>query len=625
MIGKVLGNRYEIVEKIGDGGTAFVYKGIDNLLNRYVTIKILRPEFVSDQDFLRRFRREAQSAASLSHPNIVSIYDVGAENGIHYIIMEYVKGRSLKAIIEEEGPLPVDTAVEYAEQIAIALDHAHKHGIIHRDVKPHNILIGDDERVKVTDFGIARAATASTVTYNGAILGSVHYFSPEQARGEQTGIKSDIYSLGIVLFEMLTGQVPYSGESPVSIAVKHLQEPFPNPRDINPEIPVYISAIIRRAVAKDPEERFNSAREMAEELDRWLQGKEMEFSTIERPPVINPANERKNKKAVKRKKNRAPLVVAIILTIAVLALLAYGALKLLQSLNVPEVIVPNVEGETWEAAYEILTEKGLKPRLEKQVPSDTVDAGRIISQDPKANRTVKEGREVSLVVSTGPELVVVESVIGKTRREAILILDNNFEIKVVEEYSQEPVDTVIDQDPGGGHKIAKGSEVTIWVSKGTEPVEMIVLVGRTLRDTQAWLDFFGILTGEISYRESYEYPEGYIIEQYPPPGEMVQAGDFVDLVVSEGPGNYENGGYEPEEPEPEEPGEPEKPEPEEKQIIISTEEIPAGASIKVIINDEKGRRENEYINDGNPITVTGWGSGTVEVIWGSSSRLQHFS
>ena len=207
MIGKVLGNRYEIVEKIGDGGTAFVYKGIDNLLNRYVTIKILRPEFVSDQDFLRRFRREAQSAASLSHPNIVSIYDVGAENGIHYIIMEYVKGRSLKAIIEEEGPLPVDTAVEYAEQIAIALDHAHKHGIIHRDVKPHNILIGDDERVKVTDFGIARAATASTVTYNGAILGSVHYFSPEQAAG------TDRHKIGYLLpgdcsFEMLTGQFP---------------------------------------------------------------------------------------------------------------------------------------------------------------------------------------------------------------------------------------------------------------------------------------------------------------------------------------------------------------------------------------------------------------------------------
>jgi len=205
MIGKILGNRYEVGERIGDGGTAFVYKAQDTLLNRNVTIKVLRPEYVSDKDFVRRFRREAQAAASLSHPNIVSIYDVGCEDSIHYIIMEYIQGRSLKELVEESGRLTVKMAVDYTCQIANALSHAHRHGIVHRDVKPHNILITEDGRVKVTDFGIAQAVTMATVTYSGAILGSVHYFSPEQAKGAQTGEKSDIYSLGVVLYEMLTG------------------------------------------------------------------------------------------------------------------------------------------------------------------------------------------------------------------------------------------------------------------------------------------------------------------------------------------------------------------------------------------------------------------------------------
>ena len=252
MIGKILGNRYRIVEKIGDGGTAFVFKGLDTILNRHVTVKVLRPEYAGDQDFVRRFRREAQAAAGLSHPNIVSVYDVGHENGVHYIVMEYVQGRSLKALIEEMGRLNIYQAAEYAANIALALSHAHKHGIIHRDVKPHNILISDDGRVKVTDFGIAQAVTASTLTYSGEILGSVHYFSPEQARGGATDEKSDIYSLGIVLYEMLTGRIPYSGESPVSVAVKHLQEPFPDPEEVNPQIPRALCQIVRKAVEKDP-------------------------------------------------------------------------------------------------------------------------------------------------------------------------------------------------------------------------------------------------------------------------------------------------------------------------------------------------------------------------------------
>jgi serine/threonine-protein kinase len=601
MIGKILGNRYQVVEKIGDGGTAFVYKGMDSLLNRHVTVKVLRPEYVSDQDFVRRFRREAQAAASLSHPNIVSIYDVGFEDGIHYIIMEYIQGQSLKEVIGDLGQLPVRMAMDYATQIAHALGNAHKHGIIHRDIKPHNILITEDGRVKVTDFGIAQAVTASTVTYNGAILGSVHYFSPEQARGGQTEEKSDIYSLGIVLFEMLTGIVPYTGDSPVSVALMHLQEPIPIPREINPDIPVAVEKMIIKAVEKDPANRYHSAREMADELSNWLMGRQTKAAKIRQTPVVDEPDvipKRTRKKDVARRR------LAIILGIVILlAALVAGAFALRSVFVVPEVDVPDVEGESWDRATEILGEANLTYRLASQINSDTVPPGHVISQEPAAGRRVKVEREIELTLSLGADLVAVEDVVGKMVREATLILrQQNFEVETMERHSEEPAGTVIQQDPGRGHRISAGSTVTIVVSLGARPISLRDLTGISLDDAQTWLELFG-LELRVDERHNDQHPPGFVIDQFPAPGEQVQAGDKIILTVSKGP---------------------DQPALQQHEIRIDTSEIPRGQTFTVVVRDAFGERPEEYISDGQPVVEFGWGSGEVEVRWLDQVRVKTF-
>ncbi|MCL6581740.1 MAG: Stk1 family PASTA domain-containing Ser/Thr kinase, partial [Firmicutes bacterium] len=267
LLGVVLGGRYEILEKLGAGGMAVVYRAVDTLLQRPVTVKVLRSELAGDEAVVKRFRREAQSAASLSHPNVVGVYDVGRQDDVHYIVMEYVEGKSLKDIIAERGPLPAEEALRIARQICEALRHAHGHHIIHRDVKPHNVLITPEGRAKVTDFGIAGAATTSTVTYPGVLLGTVYYFSPEQAQGKYGDERSDLYALGVVLYEMLTGRVPFEGESPVSVALKQIREE-PRPlRELNPRVPPAAERVVLRAMAKAPELRYQSAAEMLKDLD----------------------------------------------------------------------------------------------------------------------------------------------------------------------------------------------------------------------------------------------------------------------------------------------------------------------------------------------------------------------
>lgn len=534
MIGKILGKRYQVVEKIGDGGTAFVFKGMDNLLNRHVTVKVLRPEYVSDQDFVRRFRREAQAAASLSHPNIVSIYDVGEEDGIRYIVMEYIQGQSLKELIDDLGRLPIRMAVDYACQIAHALSKAHKHGIIHRDIKPHNILIGEDGRLKVTDFGIAQAVTASTVTYSDAFMGSVHYFSPEQASGGQTDEKSDIYSLGIVLYEMLTGKVPYSGDSPVSVALKHIQEPFPKPREINSQIPVPVERIIRKAVEKSPENRYVSAREMSGELSNFLNGRE----NVAADEVLV-QNARQTEKVKLAEKSRLKPIhrAALVAAALIIALLVFGVLMLRAYWVVPDVEVPAVEGELLSQAASILTEAGLAHRVADQVASDLVPSGQVISQSPAAGRVVKKGREIELVLSTGPDLVEVEDVVGKMVREASLLLEGQgFVVEVLERHSDEPSGTVIASNPGKGHRISRGSTVTLNVSIGGRPFPVRNLRGLNLEDAKKWLELFGLQLGFVDEEDSDIYAAGQVMDQLPAAGELVQAGTTIDLTVSKGPG-----------------------------------------------------------------------------------------
>jgi serine/threonine protein kinase len=277
LIGKILGGRYEIKEKLGSGGMAVVYKARCTWLDRIVTVKVLRDELVNDEEFVRRFRQEAQAVARLSHPNIVSVYDVGQEDGTYYIVMEYIDGQTLKEMIKEKGKLSPEKAIDLTSQICSALEHAHENNIIHRDIKPHNILMTSRGKVKVADFGIARAAAETTVTHPGKIMGSVHYLSPEQARGEVVGISSDLYSAGAVLYEMLTGRVPFEGESPISVALKHLQDPIIRPRELDPTIPEPVEQVILRALNKDPKKRFSSAREMLKALKAAGRGETIDF------------------------------------------------------------------------------------------------------------------------------------------------------------------------------------------------------------------------------------------------------------------------------------------------------------------------------------------------------------
>ncbi|MBS4008294.1 MAG: protein kinase [Clostridium sp.] len=601
MIGKILGKRYQVVEKIGDGGTAFVFKGMDNLLNRHVTVKVLRPEYVSDLDFVRRFRREAQAAASLSHPNIVSIYDVGEEDGIRYIVMEYIQGQSLKELIDDLGRLPIRMAVDYACQIAHALSKAHKHGIIHRDIKPHNILIGEDGRLKVTDFGIAQAVTASTVTYSDAFLGSVHYFSPEQASGGQTDEKSDIYSLGIVLYEMMTGKVPYSGDSPVSVALKHIQEPFPKPREINAQIPLPVERIIRKAVEKNPENRYVSAREMSGELSNYLNGRE----NLAAEQALASKIEQTENQGLNKKRSLQPIhKAAIIAALLMIALLVVGLLMLREYWIVPDVEVPAVEGELLSQAASILSEAGLAHRVADQVVSDIVPSGHVISQSPAAGRVVKEGREIELVLSIGPDLVEVEDVVGKMVREATLLLEGQgFEVEVLERHSEEVSGTVIAQNPGRGHRISRGSTVTLNVSIGGRPFPVRDLRGLNLEDAKKWLELFGLELGFVAEDSSNTFAAGQVIDQVPAAGELVQAGASVDLTISKGPG---------------------QPGLQRHEIRIPTEDIPIGEEVTVIVRDASGERTEKFRSTGAQIITFGLGSGEVEVRWQNNVEIRNF-
>ena len=365
MIGKLLGNRYEILNQLGGGGMAIVYKGRDTRLNRFVTVKILRPEFTSDENFIKRFSREARAVARLSHPNIVNIHDVGQEEDIHYLVMEYVDGEDLKSVIKDQGALAIGRAVEIAQQVCAALGHAHENDIVHRDVKPHNILITRDGRAKLTDFGIAAETTAATFTHTDTIVGSVHYISPEQARGEPAGPQSDIYSLGMVMYEMLAGQVPYGGDSPIAVALKHIQEEPAPLRQINPAVPDSLSGVVMRALAKTPDQRFAGTGEMCRAIKHcWVDETEVtqfipldDMATTVLPAVKaeGGSEEAEKKPAASNRKRMVWLLAPLI----VLVLLAGGVLAAQNLFGAPDVKVTNVVGKHIEEAREILIAQGL--------------------------------------------------------------------------------------------------------------------------------------------------------------------------------------------------------------------------------------------------------------------------
>lgn len=574
VIGHDLAGRYEIISRIGGGGMALVYKAQDLLLNRKVAIKVLRQQFVNDDEFIRRFRREAQSAAALSHPNVVSIYDVGQEDDTHYIVMEYIEGRNLNEIIAESAPLQVEQAVNIAYQIADALDHAHANQIIHRDIKPHNILIGSNGRIKVTDFGIARAVTSSTITHTGSVVGSVHYFSPEHAKGVHTGEKSDLYSLGIVLYQMLTNALPFQGESPISIALKHLQDDFADPKTINPYIPQSVENIILRAMRKDPNERYESAANMMQDLATCLEparlnepkltfakpyADDLEETKVlpairgnftERYQATKPlhtetvsyaTNEFNTKELEEKTSWKKPLIIASI-TLVLLALLVFGFFKLINKLDTDEVQIPDVVGMTEKEAVQIIEDAGLNVfRPITYEESKTVPQDIVISQS-KSNMKVKLDSYIELTVSLGPELKAMPSYLGSDKVAAQNALSalgiSPDQITFTEINNEAEAGTILEQTPAPGEEVnIETVEINFTVSAGPEKVTIIDFTDMRLKDVRSWIIANGLVLEEqnIKYQSSYLHEKDFVVSQgKATPNSEITKGTSIELVVSSG-------------------------------------------------------------------------------------------
>ena len=561
MIGRLLGGRYEVVERVGTGGMAIVYRARCSLLHRDVAVKVLKEEHTQDEDFLSRFRQEARAAASLSHPNVVSIHDVGEERGLPYIVMEYIDGPTLKEWISEKGPLPVDEALEITQQVLSALDHAHSHGVIHRDIKPHNILLSSSGMWKVADFGIARATSGSTLKHTQKILGSAHYFSPEQARGGYVGERADLYATGVVLYEMLTRRVPFEGDSPVAIALKHISEPVPAISEYNPDIPSALEAAIMKAMHKDRDRRYGSAKEMGEALRQGLQGIAPEEEggsdcpTVAVPRVrrgahrnaangggkegVGSSSNRNNRQKESGGGGRWKLVLAWVAALAILGgTFAYGGYRIWEWLDVPVVQVPFVEGRSLEDAQRLLESAALTGRIAGQRHDDAIPVGHIIQQEPTAGEDVRKNRVVDLIMSMGPEWIDdgVPNVGDLHVQEAEATLYNaGLEVELVERYDEDVRESyIVDQNPSPGTRVQKGTTVTLVVSMGPEPAPFSLagFIGQPLDDARTRISDLGLRLRIVE--EFTEYPDGIVADQNPDPGSTVQRGDTVVLVVSKG-------------------------------------------------------------------------------------------
>lgn len=541
MIGKSLAGRYELLEKIGEGGMAHVYRGWDSLLRRTVAVKVLKEQMTGDGAFVQRFRREAQAAAGLSHPNIVSIYDVGEEDNTHYFVMEYLHGKTLKEYIREKGRLPAAEAVTIASRIAEALTQAHAAGVIHRDIKPQNIIFSQNGQIKVADFGIAIAADGTTLTCSDKIIGSVHYFSPEQARGSLAEKRSDLYSLGVILYEMITGQVPFNGESPVSVAMKHVQEQVVPPTSVAGNIPEPLERIVLKAMEKDPARRYPGAREFLDDL-LYFQEKGKSNAAPNSAPddddedtreIELPQALKKAKRAETIKKN-LPLILTVFFLAG--ALIAGAIIFARGFLFVPEVTVPEVRNLSYEDAVAILKEHGLKPDPETQyVHDDIIPEGYVVKTVPFQGRTVRKKRPVQLFISAGPESILAPDLYLKTEEEARIILsDLNLKINCVREYNDEvPEGKIFKQVPRAGLSLSREEEVVIYVSLGGQPFKLVSLLGLTRDQAVLYLEQEG-LKPRLRY-EPADAPAGTVVAQLPEPGSSVQHGQSIDLIISSGP------------------------------------------------------------------------------------------
>jgi eukaryotic-like serine/threonine-protein kinase len=562
LIGTVFDGRYRIIRKLGAGGMADVYLAEDQELGRRVAIKILNDRHAADDSFIERFRREAKNAAGLSHPNIVSIYDRGEAEGTYYIAMEFLDGRSLKELIVGRGPAPIKTAIDYARQILAAVGFAHRHGIVHRDIKPHNVLVGSEGRLKVTDFGIARSG-ASQMTEVGSIIGTAQYLSPEQARGAPVDQTSDLYSVGVVLFEMLTGQVPFTGDTPLEIAMKHLSEVPKPPSELRPEVPHDLDSVVLRALAKDPSERYQGADEMDADLARVLEGLPVDpetetaatavlsgsgvlaaapTSVLTKPTVAAPrtvppgagppAGYYGYEGPPRRRRPIWPWVLSILLLLAAGAAAWFAYTKIQDQLdaNAP-VAVPPVAGIKESLAVDKLRGAGLVPQVARDF-SDEVEKGVVIDQSPAAGEKVAPHSNVDITVSKGKETVTVPSVIGKNRDDAISTLVNaGLDPRAFPVASSRPVDTVTGQDPPAGKVIEKGSRVRINYSSGPAEIDVPSVIGLQFDQASSALQAQGFAVARRDVDS--ERPKGEVVDQSP--SNQAPKGSTITLSVSKGP------------------------------------------------------------------------------------------
>ncbi len=569
MSSKILAGRYELIEKIGEGGMAIVYKAKCRLLNRFVAIKILKPEFVKDAKFIESFRRESQAAASLSHPNIVNVYDVGKEGNIYYIVMELIDGEVLSDIINRDGALPESQAVSIVKQIASALSLAHRNHIIHRDVKPHNILITNDGTAKITDFGIAKAVNSATIVNNtSTIMGSVHYFSPEQARGGYVDEKSDIYSLGIVLYEMATGKVPFDADNPVSVAIMHINNEIQPPSQLNPNISQELEDIILKATEKYQTNRYKTADEMLDALEKYGQrssaepkvilGDDYEASVADNGRIMITIREEgqdkmektREKDSIKPKKKiriskvkAAAIILALICAIPasqlVLAVVTGGFAE-------KDVTVPDLTGMTIAEAETKLEEIGLKYEVDSELYDSEYAAGEIMSQDPSADMAVKEGYTIQINISKGVKEGSIPNLTNKSLEDAAFTLENYGFVQggVTIQNSELPKNFVISQSPAAGTPAAKGTAVDMVVSDGlkTAQISMPNLIGMNVEAAKQEIIKAGLLMADPVYEYSNVYALNVVMNQAVPAGTEVARDTAVVLTVSKGEGNASGNG-----------------------------------------------------------------------------------